>query len=129
MSKPLSTIELKKLCEPIFKDNPEVNELLAITDGNVFLPINKNAAELHVRGDKTLSIIPITRDGYEVKEEEQGEGKKETSERPTLKSTVPVIQDFMKKEEIDFVEGDTKQIMLDKIEAHYQAIEAEKAKA
>lgn len=119
MSKTYSLKELTIMAGEVLKANPDVNKVLATTDGNIFFESGKNAAELHSKNNGNLTIHEIVREGTVFKEEKkESNTPAEVDALPNKKSTVVDIKSWMTKQEVAFEETDTKDILLEKIQKH-----------
>lgn len=103
--KKYSLEQLEELTKGFFKSNPEEQECLATSDGNIFFSKHRNAAEMHSRGNGGLTIHTISRSKMSVvpKDENDQVGEKlnakETIELINAAETIEALDAILKDEE------------------------------
>ncbi|MCT4580836.1 MAG: hypothetical protein N4A35_05405 [Flavobacteriales bacterium] len=86
MSKKYSQSELKELAQPVFKENQNVDFLLATRDGQFFLPGKKFAAHNHASANGGLTIHKIE-NPLKSKEESSDQEQKTSTTEPKVKTS------------------------------------------
>lgn len=112
----MATKSPKEIAVEVFKNNPKATEVF-VCDGYSFL--TKNAADLHAttsKANKTLKVVTVKNEKFTVVKSNE-DSESQTDEKSIDRMNKTELQEKATALEIEFLEEDTKAVLITKIQA------------